>query len=75
MNTVVRDGSPSVFMDSGFRRNDEVLPRHRRADWYVPRLGPFADSFEKWLAPKVGRIITYKGQKDHGPAPAEQPAE
>jgi multidrug efflux pump subunit AcrB len=41
----------------------------------VPASFSLADSFEKWLAPKVGRIITYKGPKDHRPAPAEQPAE
>ncbi|HLL29651.1 MAG TPA: efflux RND transporter permease subunit [Allosphingosinicella sp.] len=39
----------------------------------VPASFSLADSFEKWLTPKFGRFITYKGQKDHGPAP--QPAE
>ncbi len=41
----------------------------------VPASFSLADSFEKWLAPKVGRLITYKGPKDRGPAPAELPAE
>jgi multidrug efflux pump subunit AcrB len=41
----------------------------------VPASFSLADSFEKWLTPKFGRIITYKGKKDHGPAPASQPAE
>ncbi|MGA9582511.1 MAG: efflux RND transporter permease subunit [Allosphingosinicella sp.] len=41
----------------------------------VPASFSLADSFEKWLAPKVGRLITYKGPRDHGPSPAEQPAE
>jgi multidrug efflux pump subunit AcrB len=41
----------------------------------VPASFSLADSFEKWLAPKVGRLITYKGPKDRGPDPAAQPAE
>ncbi|MGZ8421233.1 MAG: efflux RND transporter permease subunit [Allosphingosinicella sp.] len=41
----------------------------------VPASFSLADSFEKWLAPKFGRLITYKGRKDHGPEPASQPAE
>jgi multidrug efflux pump subunit AcrB len=42
----------------------------------VPASFSLADSFERWLAPKFGRLITYKGKKDHGPAPAApQPAE
>ncbi|HEX8063561.1 MAG TPA: efflux RND transporter permease subunit [Allosphingosinicella sp.] len=41
----------------------------------VPASFSLADSFEKWLTPKFGRIITYNGPKDHGPAPVEQPAE
>jgi multidrug efflux pump subunit AcrB len=42
----------------------------------VPASFSLADSFEKWLAPKFGRILTYRGQKDHGPdAAAAQPAE
>ncbi|MDQ4087678.1 MAG: efflux RND transporter permease subunit [Pseudomonadota bacterium] len=41
----------------------------------VPASFSLADSFEKWLAPKVGRLITYKGPQDHGPAAAPQPAE
>jgi multidrug efflux pump subunit AcrB len=41
----------------------------------VPASFSLADSFERWLAPKFGRIITYKGEKDHGPPPAVQPAE
>jgi multidrug efflux pump subunit AcrB len=41
----------------------------------VPASFSLADSFEKWLVPKFGRIITYKGKKDHGPSPASQPAE
>ncbi len=41
----------------------------------VPASFSLADSFEKWLAPKVGRLITYRGPKDHAPDPAQQPAE
>jgi multidrug efflux pump subunit AcrB len=41
----------------------------------VPASFSLADSFEKWLAPKFGRLITYGGLKDHGPDPAPQPAE
>ena len=41
----------------------------------VPSTFSLADSFERWLAPKFGRIITYRGVADHGPAPASQPAE
>ncbi|HEX9947516.1 MAG TPA: efflux RND transporter permease subunit [Allosphingosinicella sp.] len=41
----------------------------------VPASFSLADSFERWLAPKFGRLITYGGRKDHGPAPVEQPAE
>ncbi|HEX8125306.1 MAG TPA: efflux RND transporter permease subunit [Allosphingosinicella sp.] len=41
----------------------------------VPASFSLADDFEKWLAPKFGRLITYKGRKDHGPAPEPQPAE
>jgi multidrug efflux pump subunit AcrB len=41
----------------------------------VPASFSLADSFEKWLAPKFGRIITYKGPKDRAPDPASQPAE
>jgi multidrug efflux pump subunit AcrB len=41
----------------------------------VPASFSLADDFEKWLAPKFGRLITYKGPKDHGPAAVEQPAE
>ncbi|MEO7178175.1 MAG: efflux RND transporter permease subunit, partial [Allosphingosinicella sp.] len=40
----------------------------------VPASFSLADSFEKWLAPKFGRIITYKGPQDHGPT-IVQPAE
>lgn len=41
----------------------------------VPASFSLADSFEKWLAPKFGKLITYRGVEDHGPAPATQPAE
>ena len=42
----------------------------------VPASFSLADSFERWLAPKFGRLITYKGVGDHGLAPeAPQPAE
>jgi len=44
----------------------------------VPASFSLADSFERWLAPKIGRIITYKGVQDHGPSagdPVVQPAE
>ena len=40
----------------------------------VPAGFSLADSFERWLGPKVGRLLTYRGDKDHGPA-APQPAE
>jgi multidrug efflux pump subunit AcrB len=40
----------------------------------VPAAFSLADSFEKWLAPKFRRIITYKGVQDHGPT-VTQPAE
>ncbi|MEA3065074.1 MAG: hypothetical protein QOJ27_1520 [Sphingomonadales bacterium] len=40
----------------------------------VPAGFSLADSFERWLGPKVGRLLTYKGPGDHGPA-AVQPAE
>jgi len=39
----------------------------------VPASFSLADGFEKWLAPKFGRIITYKGPQSHEPVP--QPAE
>jgi len=41
----------------------------------VPPAFSLADGFEKWLTPKFGRILTYKGTRDHGPEPAPQPAE
>ena len=41
----------------------------------VPATFSLADSFEKWLAPKFRRVITYRGPQDHGPQPAPQPAE
>ncbi|HEX8256581.1 MAG TPA: efflux RND transporter permease subunit [Allosphingosinicella sp.] len=41
----------------------------------VPAGFSLADSFEKWLGPKFGRLLTYRGQQDHGPEPAIQPAE
>ena len=41
----------------------------------VPASFSLADSFEKWLVPKFRRVITYRGQQDHGPQPAPQPAE
>ena len=40
----------------------------------VPSSFSLADSFEKWLTPKFRRILTYRGQQDHGRA-APQPAE
>ena len=36
----------------------------------VPASFSLADSFERWLMPKFGRIITYRGTQDHGPQPA-----
>ena len=39
----------------------------------VPASFSLADSFERWLAPKVGRILTYRGKGDHGPAPDPAP--
>jgi multidrug efflux pump subunit AcrB len=41
----------------------------------VPPAFSLADGLEKWLMPKFGRILTYKGAKDHGPQPAPQAAE
>lgn len=41
----------------------------------VPAGFSLADSFEKWLSPRFGRLLTYKGPQDHGPDPATQPAE
>jgi multidrug efflux pump subunit AcrB len=42
----------------------------------VPASFSLADSFEKWLAPKFGRLITYRGAQDHGPGDGRpQPAE
>jgi multidrug efflux pump subunit AcrB len=41
----------------------------------VPASFSLADSFEKWLAPKFGRLLTYRGEADHGPKAAPQPAE
>ncbi|MGS1016363.1 efflux RND transporter permease subunit [Allosphingosinicella humi] len=41
----------------------------------VPAGFSLADSFEKWLAPKFGRLLTYRGPQDHGPQPEVQPAE
>jgi hypothetical protein len=42
----------------------------------VPASFSLADSFEKWLGPKVGRILTYRGKGDHGPTePAPHAAE
>ena len=42
----------------------------------VPAAFSLADGFEKWLAPKVGRMITYRGPQDHGPGrETPQPAE
>jgi len=42
----------------------------------VPATFSLADSFEKWLSPKFRRVITYRGQQDHGPGrTAPQPAE
>ena len=41
----------------------------------VPASFSLADSFERWLSPKFGRILTYKGKQDHGPEPAPQAAE
>src|SRR5690606_38886137 len=40
----------------------------------VPAAFSLADGFEKWLSPKVGRILTYRGPQDHG-REAPQPAE
>ena len=43
----------------------------------VPASFSLADSFERWLTPKFRRVITYKGQQDHGPGDrgTVQPAE
>ncbi|MFL6844194.1 MAG: efflux RND transporter permease subunit [Allosphingosinicella sp.] len=39
----------------------------------VPAGFSLADSFERWLGPKFGRVLTYKGPRE--PAPTIQPAE
>jgi len=41
----------------------------------VPATFSLADSFERWLAPKFRRLITYRGKQDHGHQPAPEPAE
>jgi multidrug efflux pump subunit AcrB len=41
----------------------------------VPASFSLADSFERRLAGRFGRLLTYRGVQDHGPAPAPQPAE
>ena len=41
----------------------------------VPASFSLADSLEKWIAPKFGRLLTYRGPQDHGPEAAPQPAE
>ncbi|HEY0626671.1 MAG TPA: efflux RND transporter permease subunit [Allosphingosinicella sp.] len=41
----------------------------------VPATFSLADSFERWLAPKFRRVITYRGKDDHGPEQVPQPAE
>ena len=41
----------------------------------VPASFSLADSFEKWLAPKFGRIITYRASRTTAREPAPQPAE
>jgi multidrug efflux pump subunit AcrB len=42
----------------------------------VPASFSLAAGLEQWLAPKFGKLLTYKGVQDHGPAPlAPQPAE
>ena len=41
----------------------------------VPASFSLADSFEKWLGPKVGRILTYRGPQDRGLPAAPEAAE
>ena len=41
----------------------------------VPAGFSLADSFEKWLGPKLRGLLTYRGPQDHGPALAPQAAE
>jgi multidrug efflux pump subunit AcrB len=41
----------------------------------VPASFSLADSFEKWIAPKFGRLLTYRGPEDHGRPAEPQPAE
>ena len=41
----------------------------------VPASFSLAESFERWIGPKFGRLLTYKGKADHGPEPAALPAE
>ena len=38
----------------------------------IPAGFSLADSFERWLAPKFGRLLTYRGPQDHGPVEAPQ---
>ncbi|HEX8263488.1 MAG TPA: efflux RND transporter permease subunit, partial [Allosphingosinicella sp.] len=40
----------------------------------VPAGFSLADSFEQWLAQRLGRLLTYRGEEG-GPKPAPQPAE
>jgi multidrug efflux pump subunit AcrB len=41
----------------------------------VPASFSLADTIERWLAPRFGRLLTYRGPQDHGPASTAQPAE
>ncbi|HTU12888.1 MAG TPA: efflux RND transporter permease subunit [Allosphingosinicella sp.] len=41
----------------------------------VPATFSLADSFERWLGPKFGRILTYRGKQDHGRSSPPQAAE
>jgi multidrug efflux pump subunit AcrB len=41
----------------------------------VPAAFSLADSFERWLAPKVGRVLTYRAAHAHPGRPEAQPAE
>jgi hypothetical protein len=41
----------------------------------VPAGFSLADSFEKWLSPLFGRILTYRPEDKSGPAGVPQPAE
>ena len=74
--------APVLEIRAAFHTNDTDA----RLYWSTREKGEFADSHslpftaiadgaEKRMGPLFGRILTYKGPQDHGPAPEPQPAE